>query len=120
VLVVDDNKDAVDMLSMWLEMEGYPVVSATSGRAALELAAVQPPDVVLVDLGMPEMDGYELARRLRAMPSLKTLRIVAVSGYGEEEYRRQAREAGIVEHLVKPVDIDTLIDAIESRGEARA
>lgn len=120
VLVVDDNKDAADMLSMWLEMEGYPVESATSGRAALDRAEAQPPDVVLLDLGMPEMDGYELARRLRAMPRLQTVRVVAVSGYGEEEYRRRAREAGIVEHLVKPVDIDTLIGAIEARGPAHA
>lgn len=120
VLVVDDNRDAADMLAMWLEMEGYPVVCATSGRAALELAAQQPPGVVLLDLGMPEMDGYELARRLLAIPALRNVRIVAVSGYGEEEYRRLAREAGIVEHLVKPVDITALIEVIEARGDAPA
>ncbi len=116
VLVVDDNKDAVDMLSMWLEMEGYAVTAATSGSAAIDLALEQPPGVVLLDLSMPGMDGYELARRLLAIPALRDVRIVAVSGYGEEEYRRLAREAGIVEHLVKPVDITALIEVLEERS----
>ncbi len=104
ILVVDDNVDAAEMLSYLLERGGNETRIAHSGPAALALAAELRPQIVLLDIGLPGLDGYEVARRLRADASLDQPLLVAVTGWGAEEDRRKAREAGFDEHLVKPVD----------------
>jgi len=108
VLVVDDNADAADSLAMLLRMQGHEVRTAYEGTTALELARAFGPDVVLSDIGLPGMTGYELAPRLRDLPGLKGALLVALTGYGQEEDRRRVREAGFDAHLVKPADLDAL------------
>ena len=108
VLVVDDNVDAADALGMLLEACGYLVEVEHDSHRALERARHQRPDVALLDIGLPEMDGNELARRLRADAQTGAIVLVAVTGYGQEQDRRAAFEAGFDHHLVKPVDMDAL------------
>jgi PAS domain S-box-containing protein len=108
VLIVDDNQDAADSLALLLRRRGQEVRTAYDGPAALDLARAQPPDVVLLDIGMPGMDGLEVARRLRLDLGLKQALLVALTGYGQDEDRRRSQEAGFDTHLVKPVDLDTL------------
>lgn len=103
VLVVDDNVDAAKMLAMLLEMWGHQVWVAHDGPAAIEVAMNYRPAVVLLDIGLPRMDGYELARRLRQQVGLSEALLVALTGYGHEEARRRSREAGFNHHLVKPI-----------------
>jgi PAS domain S-box-containing protein len=108
LLVVDDNVDAADSLAQLLRLEGHQVQVAHDGSEALAQAHAFNPRLVILDIGMPEMDGYEVARRLRQMPSLDELRLVALTGWGNEEDRRRAREAGFDRHLVKPVEPSAL------------
>ncbi|MBW8901391.1 MAG: response regulator, partial [Massilia sp.] len=108
VLVVDDNVDAAATLGMLLEAYGYVACVEHDSHRALERARQQRPDVALLDIGLPEMDGNELARRLRADPQTGAIVLVAVTGYGQEQDRRAAFEAGFDHHLVKPVDMDEL------------
>jgi CheY-like chemotaxis protein len=103
VLVVDDHADAADSLAMLLRMEGHQVRVARNGPDALDAVRAEPPEVILLDLGMPGMDGYEVARRLRQRDG-RGLLIVALTGWGQEEDRRRTREAGFDHHLVKPAD----------------
>jgi CheY-like chemotaxis protein len=109
VLVVDDNVDAAEMLAMWLELLGNQVDLAHTGPAALTAAAAFCPDVMFLDIGLPELNGYEVARRLRADPTARQPLLVAVTGWGSDEDRRQARDAGFDHHLVKPVDSAKLV-----------
>ncbi|MGX2029552.1 ATP-binding protein [Methylocaldum gracile] len=115
VLVVDDNVSSADSLSTLLEAYGYQVQVAYDGKEALDRGRERAPDVVLLDIGMPQMDGYEVARRMREDPRLTGTRLIAISGYGQEEDRQRSREAGFDHHLVKPVDIDVLLDLLGSR-----
>jgi PAS domain S-box-containing protein len=108
LLVVDDNADVADSLALLLRMAGHETRTAYDGPAALEAARDYRPEVVLLDIGMPGLDGYEVARRLRREPGLETVVLVALTGYGQEEDRRRCREARIDHHLVKPTDLDTL------------
>jgi len=108
VLVVDDNVDAAATLGMLLEACGYLVDVEHESHRALERARQQRPGVALLDIGLPDMDGNELARRLRADPQTGAIVLVAVTGYGQEQDRRAAFEAGFDHHLVKPVDMDEL------------
>jgi len=108
VLVVEDNPDVAEGLTMLLEGKGHAVVMTHDGLAALEAARSQGPAVVLVDIGLPGMDGYEVARRLRALPETAGATLVALSGYGRDEDRARALAAGFDGHLVKPVDLDAL------------
>jgi signal transduction histidine kinase len=108
ILVVDDNAAAGDMLAAVLEMMGHEVRVARDGLSALATAETYRPDVVLLDIGMPGMDGYELARRLRGRPGWKSVRLVAVTGYGQEEDRRRSQEAGCDYHFVKPVEPEAI------------
>jgi CheY-like chemotaxis protein len=118
VLIVDDNEDAADLMAEALESMGHSTRVAYDGPQALRLVGDFVPDVALVDIGLPVMDGHELARRLRESPQLSELRIVAVTGYGQEADRQRSREAGFDAHLVKPVDVDRLADIIaEACGE---
>jgi CheY-like chemotaxis protein len=107
VLVVDDNADAARLLARLLEASGHQAEVAHDGPAALERAQARPPDVVLLDIGLPGMDGYEVARRLRQSVGDRPL-LVALTGYGQDEDRRRSREAGMDDHLTKPVDPRTL------------
>jgi PAS domain S-box-containing protein len=108
VLVVDDNRDAADSLGYMLEMMGARTRVVYGGPDALAEAERETPDLVLLDLGMPGMDGYEVARRLAAHPQRGAMRIVALTGWGQSEDRQRTREAGFDEHLVKPAEIDVL------------
>jgi PAS domain S-box-containing protein len=104
VLVVDDNKDAADGLAMLLELEGHRVHIAYDAHSAIERAQCHKPPVIVLDIGLPGMDGYELAKRLRMQPDTAASILIALSGYGQQEDRRRAREAGFDHHLLKPVD----------------
>lgn len=119
VLVVDDNMDAAQSLAMLLNLQGHETRVALSAKDALELIATFRPAVALIDLGLPEMDGYGLVKRLRALPELRSTRLVAVTGYGQAEDRRRSQAAGFDEHLVKPVELAALtrtFAAIPSAG----
>jgi two-component system, chemotaxis family, CheB/CheR fusion protein len=108
VLVVDDNVDSADSLALLLGIWDHEVRTANDGPAALRLARSFRPDVVLLDLGMPGMNGYEVARELRRIPELRDVVLVALTGYGQDEDRKQTREAGFASHLMKPVDPEEL------------
>jgi PAS domain S-box-containing protein len=110
VLVVDDNRDAATSLSMLLELSGHAVRTAYDGTQALELAAQQHPDIVLLDIGLPGITGYEVCRRLRQQPGGVDMVIIALTGWGQDADRRKSAEAGFDGHLVKPVDFVTLVD----------
>jgi CheY-like chemotaxis protein len=103
VLIADDNVDAATMLRAYLEMMGCEVAIAHDGLAALELADRFQPDVAVLDLGMPRLNGLECARGLRREPWGKSVTLVALTGWGQEEDRRRSKEAGFDHHLVKPV-----------------
>ena len=108
VLVVDDNRDAAESLAILLELLGVNAQVVNSGREALDAVVQQRPAVILLDLGMPGMDGYEVARRIRASPENQDLMLVALTGWGQEEDRRRTQLAGFDHHLTKPVDVPTL------------
>jgi CheY-like chemotaxis protein len=112
ILLVDDNADAATMLAMVLRLLGHEVVTAKSGAEGLELGAQFKPDVAILDIGMPGMDGHEVCRRLRAEPWGASIRVIALTGWGAEEDRRRTRAAGFNVHLVKPVDRETLTNAL--------
>jgi CheY-like chemotaxis protein len=112
-LIVDDNQDAAETLAEVLADLGYEVATAHDGIAALNVATAFKPTVCLLDIGLPSMDGYELARRLRASAALPDgARLIAVTGYGQDNDRRLSSAAGFDAHLVKPVDLDALIDLV--------
>jgi signal transduction histidine kinase len=108
ILVVDDNLDSAHSLATLLRLFGNEVLEAHDGAAALEAAGAFRPDVAILDIGLPGMDGYELARRLRRLPGLEHVRLAALTGYGSEQDRRRSRAAGFDDHLVKPVELETL------------
>lgn len=108
VLVVDDNVYSAESLAVLVKLWGHRAEVAYSGPAALELAQKLQPQIVLLDIGLPGMDGYKVARQIRANPPLKNTLLVAMTGYGQEEDRRSSREAGFDYHLVKPLDLDAL------------
>jgi CheY-like chemotaxis protein len=105
VMVVDDNQDAAQMLATLLEVQGHAVSVEYDGRGAVLRARLDRPQVMLLDIGLPDTDGYALARQLRAMPELRGVTLVALTGYGQNEDRRLAEEAGFDHHLVKPADL---------------
>jgi signal transduction histidine kinase/CheY-like chemotaxis protein len=119
VLLVDDNADALEMLAEALEELGYRVARAHDGPSALEDVARAPPDVAVLDLGLPVMDGYELARRLRGLPELEQVKLIALTGYGQSSDRGRTAEAGFDAHLVKPVKLEQVVDAIERLSPRR-
>lgn len=124
VLVVDDNDDAAEMLAMVLELGGHEPRTAHDGPEALETARAFRPEVVFLDIGLPGMDGFEVARRLRQEPGLEGAVLVALTGWGSEEDRKRTREAGFDFHLTKPVDnaavLEVLSGATAGRGARRA
>jgi signal transduction histidine kinase/PAS domain-containing protein/ActR/RegA family two-component response regulator len=116
VLVVEDNPDTAESLTMFLEGLGHHVRAVYDGMAALDAAHTSPPDVMLVDIGLPGMDGYELARRVRRDPGLDRVALIALTGYGREEDKRQAIAAGFDHHLVKPVSPEALHELVRRLG----
>jgi signal transduction histidine kinase len=115
VLVVDDNPDAAEALSMALEMYGCATRMAHTAQSALTIAPDFGPDAVLLDIGLPDLDGYELARRLRGLPGGPGLTLIATTGWGQDRDRQQALEAGCDHHLTKPVDVERLRDVLTQR-----
>lgn len=107
ILVVDDNKDAASALSMLLQAMGHETAEAHDGPEALDVARAFRPELVLLDIGLPTLDGYEVARRLRAELG-EGCELVALTGWSTEEDREKTTRAGFAHHLVKPVDADTL------------
>ncbi len=112
MLVVDDNVDSADSIAMLLQVSGHEVRVVYSGQDALETAAEYQPDIILLDIGMPGMDGYEVARRLRAHTQLEKVKVIALTGYGQDADRLQSQEAGFDYHLVKPVDAQKLEEVL--------
>ncbi len=108
ILLADDNRDALDSLAMLLQCDGHEVHTAADGAEALAVAARCRPNVVLLDIGMPKLDGYEVARRIRAEPWGKATVLIALTGWGQDEDRRRSREVGFDSHLVKPLDPERL------------
>ena len=112
VLLVEDNDDGRDMMASMLESFGYDVLQAGDGLEGVRVASARPPDVALVDIGLPGIDGYEVARRLRQNAATRDIRLIAVTGYGLEEDQRRVLDAGFDLHLVKPVDLNALLDQL--------
>jgi CheY-like chemotaxis protein len=108
VLVVDDNRDACESLQALFEMENCQVATAYDGQEAVLAAARAMPDMIVMDLGMPRMDGYEAARRIRCQPGSKEVLMIAVTGWGQSDARQRTLEAGFDHHLIKPVDFDEI------------
>jgi PAS domain S-box-containing protein len=128
VLIVDDNADALEMLAEMLRFQGYQTYAATDADSALALAREVQPTIALLDIGLPIIDGYELGHRLRAIPGLQDIELIAVTGYGQPSDHARSTAAGFVAHLVKPVDIEEIrrllasmhapdVDATGARGK---
>lgn len=119
VLVVDDNQDAAEMLSEWIAMDGHETSVAHDGASALAEIERGDVDVVLLDIGLPVMDGYEVARLLRERGLLDRMMVVALTGYGQAMDRARSSSAGFHAHLVKPVDLDALSALLASVARQR-
>jgi two-component system CheB/CheR fusion protein len=115
LLVVDDNQDTVESLAMLMRLNGHDVVTADSGPAALEAAFADDRDVIMLDIGLPSINGYEVARRIRAQTAKPVL--IAMTGYGQPEDRLKSKEAGFDYHLTKPVDPARLQDLLSKVGK---
>jgi len=120
VLVVDDNQDAADSLGMLLKYLGTEVQVCHGGPAAIEAIETWHPDLVLLDLGMPGMDGYEVARRIRQNPEYRDVTLIALTGWGQEDDRRRSRSAGFDHHLIKPAGVDALRALMTTLGRRGA
>jgi CheY-like chemotaxis protein len=118
ILVVDDNVDAAESLAALLRVWGHDVQMVHDGPAALEVAPAFVPSLIFLDVGMPGMDGYAVARRLRRMPALEDARLIALTGFGGEHDRHRANEAGFDRHVTKPADPAILRTLIADRAEA--
>ena len=108
ILVVDDNRDAADSLALLLGLEGHDVRVSYAGRPAIEIAHEFAPAFVVLDLGLPDLSGYDVARLLRKDPALEHAVLIALTGWGQEEHRKRALEAGFDHHVTKPVDLEEL------------
>jgi CheY-like chemotaxis protein len=108
VLVVDDNRDAADSLQALFEMENCNVATAYDGFEAVQAVEAGMPEIIVMDLGMPSMDGYEAARRIRRQPGSKDVLLIALTGWGQSDARQRTMEAGFDHHLIKPVNFDEI------------
>jgi CheY-like chemotaxis protein len=113
VLVVDDNRDSADSLVTAFAVLGHDAVAAYGGREALERIGQARPSLIVLDLSMPEMDGYALARAIRALPDYAAVPMVALSGFGSEADRAKSRDAGFDRHMLKPFDLSDLERMVE-------
>jgi CheY-like chemotaxis protein len=116
ILVVDDNQDAARSLAQLLHLLGHDVATAHDGFEAVELAASFRPDVVLLDVSLPGLGGHVVARRIREQPWGRNMLLVAATGWGRADDRRQSLEAGFDHHLVKPVDLGELVKLVAARS----
>jgi CheY-like chemotaxis protein len=116
ILIVDDNRDSADSFAMLLRLSGHDVHLAYDGLEAVEAAESTNPDLVLLDIGLPRLNGYEAARKIRAQPWGQRPILVAMTGWGQDEDRCRAAEAGFNEHMVKPLDLDVLMDLVARSG----
>jgi two-component system CheB/CheR fusion protein len=112
ILLIDDNRDVLDSLKLLLELEGHNVAAALDGNSALQMASAHRPEIVILDIGLPDVNGYELARRLRHMDATSRAVLVAATGFGQQQDRARSAEAGIDHHLVKPIDLNALEEII--------
>jgi CheY-like chemotaxis protein len=112
ILVVDDNRDSADSLAVLLRLVGHDVRTVHDGRQALVVASAYRPELVLLDIGLPGMDGFAVARQMRLQPELNGVVLVALTGYGSDEDRHLAEEAGFDHHMVKPIHFETLNDLL--------
>jgi CheY-like chemotaxis protein len=120
VLIADDNRDAAESLKMLLELEGHEVMTAHDGAQAVEAAAAFRPDVAFLDIGMPELNGYEAAERIRALDPAHAVRLIALTGWGQPEDRARSAAAGFDHHLTKPVDPKVLQSLMQTARGPRA
>jgi signal transduction histidine kinase len=119
ILLIEDNDDGREMMATMLESFGYPVFQARDGLEGVRIAGDKMPDVALVDIGLPGIDGYEVARRLRAEPQTREIRLIALTGYGLAEDQQRVLDAGFDLHLVKPVELEALLEQLaEPAGQA--
>ena len=116
ILVVDDNQDSADSLVMLCELDGHQVHTAYDGLEAVEAATSLQLDVILLDIGLPGLNGYEAARQIRSQPRNQDLMLVALTGWGQKEDRERSEEAGFDAHLVKPVDFNALRKLLAKSG----
>jgi signal transduction histidine kinase/ActR/RegA family two-component response regulator len=120
LMVVDDNRDAAESLAMLLQLKGHHVITANNGPAALRQVARETPDIIFLDLGMPDMDGFEVAHRLRMLTKGRQPALVALTGWGGEDDQRRSRDAGFDRHLTKPVSMEALEQALLVTAPAKA
>ena len=120
VLVVDDSCDSADMLAFMVRMAGHETAVAYDAHTALETARSWLPDAVFLDIGMPEIDGCELARRLRALPELGATHLIATTGFGADDDKQRGREAGFQDYMVKPIDIAQVERLLERLASSRS
>ena len=118
ILVVDDNIDTATTTAMLLEMYGHTVSVEHSGEDALANARSIPPNALLLDIGLPDIDGFEIARQIRAAPATANALLVAMTGYSRAQDRKKSLEAGFNYHLEKPVDIDKLLELLNEKAES--
>jgi CheY-like chemotaxis protein len=116
VLVVDDNVDSAESIAQVLSLWGYEARTAYDGLAAIDAARSYHPRVILLDIGLPKMDGWEVAQALRKDQDLSGMMLIALTGYGTEEDRRRSKEAGIDLHFTKPVDLGSLRDILTAQA----
>jgi two-component system CheB/CheR fusion protein len=115
VVIIEDIDDAREMLSKLLELEGYDVLSAADGKSGLKLIGQQQPDLALIDIGLPELNGYQVAKQLRASPETERLFLVALTGYGQTNDRELVKKAGFDGHLVKPLNMNQFRGMLSER-----
>ena len=118
ILVIDDNRDVGESLVALLELDGHDARAAHDGETGLELAGELRPDVILLDIGLPGKDGYQIAREIRSLPWGSSVLLIAATGWGEGKDKARAREAGFDFHLTKPVDLDVLARILKERKAA--
>jgi CheY-like chemotaxis protein len=112
ILVVDDHRDAARILGLLLDSLGYDVKTANDGQQALDAMSAFRPEIVFLDIGLPSLDGYEVARRVRETPGLRHTRLIALTGWSHADDRQRVRDAGFDQHLVKPVAVKTLKEVL--------
>jgi CheY-like chemotaxis protein len=120
ILVVDDNQDSAESLTILLSLAGNETQTAFDGLEAMESAATFKPEVILLDIGLPKLNGYEVARKIREQPWGKKMALVALTGWGQEQDRCRSREAGFDHHLTKPIDLDSFKKLLTSLSIAKA
>jgi CheY-like chemotaxis protein len=116
IVIADDDQDTADSLKVLLELDGHEVYATQDGEGAIQLARTLKPDFLLLDIGMPKRNGYDVAQYIRSQPWGRELRLVAITGWGQPEDRSRAFKAGFDYHLTKPVALDVLGDVLNAKG----